>query len=197
MNTPTFKGIVRFKVAGQKALPKWARQAITNALDAAEAPPESLRFQCRIATDARANFESVDLKDGETLTLNKRSNPQFGKNHQGKPYLTVTVIYSGDGESYRLRWVGDAVPPKMQEVAVKHDQGLSVAPVTIGLNLAKAEVTRSHAVKGPANPHTSQRDYKAEHARRQGKDHTPGGVTGIPRRSRRCARITERDLATT
>lgn len=191
MNTPAFKGIVRFKVAGQKALPKWAQQAITNALNAAEAPPESLRFQCRIATDAKANFEHVELKDGETLTLNKRGNPQFGKNHEGKPYLTVTVIYSGDGESYRLRWVGDAVPPKMQEVAVKHDKGLSVAATTIGLNLEKAEVTPSYIPNDVRHP--SRRNYKKENGKRGSRPE--GGFTGRTRAKRRCARITESDLA--
>lgn len=190
MNTPSFKGIVRFKVAGQKALPKWAQQAITNALNAAEAPPESLRFQCRIATDAKLNFERVELGSGETLTLNKRGNPQFGKNRDGLPYLTVTVVYSGDGESYRLRWIGDAVPPKMQSVAVKHDQGLSVAPVVIGLNLARAEVTPSYSANDVRHP--TRRDYKRENGKR-GK-RPEGGFTGITRAKRRCARITESDL---
>lgn len=192
MNTPTFKGLVRFKVAGQKALPKWAQQAITNALAVQETPPESLRFQCRIATDAKANFERVDLADGESLSLSAKGSPQFGKNHEGKPYLTVTVIYSGDGQSYRLRWLGAAVPPKMTEVAVKHDRGLDVRPTTVGLDLAKAEVTptwRANSQRGPAKG----RDYKAEVARRrelraQGADR--------PKRKRRCARITEADLAT-
>lgn len=64
MNTPTLSGIVRFKVAGQKALPKWAQQAITNALSVQEAPPEALRFQCRIATDAKENFSDVALSNG-------------------------------------------------------------------------------------------------------------------------------------
>lgn len=194
MNTPTFEGIVRFKVAGQKALPKWAQQAITNALAVQEAPPEALRFQCRIATDAKENFADVKLDNGERLALSAKGSPQFGKNSDGLPYLTVTVIYSGDGESYRLRWIGNAVPPKMQEVAVMHDKGLAVRATTVGLDLAKAEVTPSHRAKGM--PHPSQRNYKAENALRGDSIGKRGGVSNKPRRRRTCARITESDLAT-
>ena len=193
MNTPTFNGIVRFKVAGQKALAKWAQQAIANALAVQETPPESLRFQCRIATDARENFAEVNLKDGGKLTLHPKSNPQFGKNHEGKVYLTVTVQYSITGETYRLRWIGDAVPSKMVDVAVQHDQGLSVRPTTIGLDLAKAEVTPTYKVGGGGRKHRSVRDYKAEYARRSAGEGVEGGISGIPRRVRRCHRPGEAD----
>ncbi|RBP66369.1 hypothetical protein DFO66_103316 [Brevibacterium sanguinis] len=193
MNTPSFEGVVRFKVAGQKALPRWARQAITNALEVQESPPESLRFQCRIATDARENFAEVKLDDGSSLKLHPRSNPQFGKNNEGRPYLTVTVTHSTSGDTYRLRWIGGAVPSKMQEVAVKHDKGLAVAATTIGLDLSKAEVTPIHLATGI--PHRSKRDYKAENERRgRGARAIPGGVSGVRKRTRHCARITEDDL---
>lgn len=191
MNTPTLNGIVRFKVIGQEALSKWAQKAITNALSVQDSPPEELRYQCRIATDARKNFERVELKGGETLTLNKNSSPQFGKNRDGLPYLTVTVIYSGDGESYRLRWVGKAVPTKMLDVAVKHDQGLAVAPATIGLDLAKAEVTASYSPDDVRRP--ARRDYRTENSKRGSRPE--GGFTGMTRAKRRCQRWTVADSA--
>ena len=193
MNTPTFNGIVRFKVAGQKALSKWAQQAIANALSVQESPPEALRFQCRIATDARENFAEVKLKDGGVLTLHPKSNPQFGKNHEGKVYLTVTVVYSITGETYRLRWIGPAVPPKMIDVAVKHDQGLAVKPAMVGLDLSKAEVTPTYKVGGGGRKHRSTRNYKAEYARRKPGAGVEGGVSGRPRPVRNCHRPGESD----
>lgn len=186
MTTPTFNGRVRFKIAGQEALSKWAQEAIRNALESADAPPESLRFQCRIATDARENFKTIELDGGETLTLSPKGNPQFGKNRDGHPYLTVTLVYSGDGLSYRFRWLGDAVPSKMQQVAVKHDKGQSVRATTVGLDLARAEVTPSWKVNGKTSPPTA-RDWAQERQRK--------GSSGIKRSPRRCGRITDADVS--
>lgn len=183
-------GIVRFKVEGQRALPKWQRNALVAAMGSLDSPPEALRFQCRIAQDAQKNLAFVELENGESLTLHSKARPQFGKDHTGQAYLTATMTYSKDGESYTLRWVGDKVPPKMKEVAVKHDKGEAVSATTIGLNLADAQVMpiwkaqkRSAAVK---------RDHKAENARRSeireaGEKRTRG--------PRSCARITDADLA--
>ena len=192
MNTPTFNGQVRFKIAGQEALSKWAQEAIRNALESADAPPESLRFQCRIATDARNVFSRIELDDGTELTLHPKAQPQFGKNHEGHPYLTVTLAHSKDGETYRFRWIGGAVPKKMQEVAVQHDMGKSVRAVTVGLSLADAEVTPTHKVAGA--PHRSARDLKAEYAKRKDAKGVKGGVSGITRGKRHCGRIVEGDL---
>lgn len=192
MTTPDFAGLVRFKVAGQEALSKWAQEALKNALESADAPPESLRFQCRIATDAKTVFKEIALEDGTSLTLHPKAQPQFGKNRDGHPYLTVTLVHSADGEAYRFRWIGNAVPKKMQEVAVKHDLGKSVRTSTVGLDLSAAEVTP--AARAYGNPHKSERDYKAEYERKKGSEGVKGGVSGKPRGARRCGRITESDL---
>lgn len=186
MSTPNISGTVRFNVEGQKAYPKWAQEAIQNALKSQEAPPESLRFQCRIATDARENFREIKLKDGETLRLHPKSHPQFGKNHKGHPYLTATMTYSGDGENYTIKWVGDAVPTKMQEIAVKHDKGLSVRATTVGLELEKAIITpawKAHK-NGSRTPESVIQDARKRRANNRGR--TP--------KKRTCARMTDRDV---
>lgn len=183
-------GKVPFKVAGQSALPKWMQTALKDALDNAGAPPESLRFQCRIATDAKSNFEKIELANGETLSLHPRSNPQFGKNRSGHAYLTASFTYSGDGQAYTIRWVGDAIPQKMQEVAVKHDKGLSVEPTTIALDLTHASITPTweanrHAAPGLTNVSRAKKraagDERKEPAKRT-------------RGKRNCSRLTDADL---
>lgn len=182
MTLTSIAGKVRFKVEGQQPLTKWARQALANALEV-DSPPESLRFQCRIAQDALKNLAEVKLKDGNTLTLHKKSRPQFGKNKDGHPYLTATMVYSGDGENYTIKWIGDAVPREMQEVAVKHDKGLRVAPMTIDLDLSAAQVLPSWQ----AHAHPKQRDHKKENKSRKDQVRKRG--------PRHCARITDLDLA--
>jgi hypothetical protein len=185
-----FRGIVKFKVKGQERLGKWQREAIRRGLDSPTGPPESLRFQCRIATDARENFERVELPDGSALTLHPRSNPQFGKNRDGLAYLTVTLTHDATGESFRVKWVGDAVPLAMQRVAVAHDEGRQVAPKTIGLNLAKAQFTPVHEANGIA--HRSDRDFASEEARKA--ELRASGVEPRRRSRRQCARLTDADL---
>ena len=191
MTLTNLTGTVKFKVDGQSALPRWMQTALRDALDNAAAPPESLRFQCRIATDAKRNFEKIDLANGETLSLHPRSNPQFGKNRDGHAYLTASFTYSGDGMAYTIRWVGDAVPQKMQEVAVKHDKGLSVKPTVVALDLAQASITPSWKANGHAAPGLTNvsrtREKAAEDGRRQRAKATRG--------KRNCARLTDADLA--
>lgn len=189
MTLTNLTGKIAFKVDGQNALPKWQQQAIRNALEGQQAPPESLRFQCRIASDARENFKEIALNDGETLRLHPRAKPQFGKNNKGQAYLTATMSYSGDGNSYTVKWVGDAVPEKMQRIAVKHDKGLKVGAATVNLDLSKAQVTpsvyvernRRHAQKHPKSLAESRKRYEAKR-----------GATN----NRTCTRLTESDLKT-
>lgn len=191
MTLETIGGIVRFKVEGQRALPKWQRTALADAMGKLAAPPESLRFQCRIATDAQKNLALITLRDGETLTLHHSSRPQFGKDRNGLAYLTVTMTYSGDGENYTLRWIGDAVPPKMKEVAVMHDKGEAVSPTTIGLDLGAAVVVPAWKSEHKKGPSSSTRDHKAELVRR--KELREAG-TDRSRSPRSCARLTDADL---
>lgn len=191
MTLETVNGIVRFKVEGQRALPKWQRNAINGAMSALAAPPEALRFQCRIATDAQKNLALIELSNGETLTLHPKARPQFGKDVKGNAYLTATMTYSGDGESYTLRWIGDAVPSKMQEVAVKHDKGESVSPVTIALDLAGAQILPAWKVQGKKGSSAATRDHKAENARKQELREANAGRL---RKPRSCARLTDADL---
>ena len=193
MNTiPNLVGTIPFRVHGQKALSKFQQEVNARFIAMGGEMPESLRFQCRIATDARENFARIDLPDGETLTLHPKAAPQFGKNRDGHAFLTVTLKYSGDGRGYRFRWIGQNVPRKMQEVAVKHDQGKYVAATTVPLDLAAADVTPSVIVGGygnaPSRAPEKVREY--DRARRARK------AAGVPakRGPRSCARLTADDL---
>lgn len=192
MTTPKFEGIIKFPISGQSALPKWQRDAIKRGMDSLSGPPESLRFTCRIAEDARDVFADIRLDDGTRLRLNPNgAKPQFGKNYRGHPYLTVTLT-DDKGDSYTVKWVGDAVPLAMQETAVKHDQGLAVGRKVVALDLGKANVSPVHKRSG--GKHRSERDYKAETEHR--KSLREAGIEPKPRGHRGvCARITAEDLA--
>lgn len=187
-------GFIRFKVGGQDAIPKWQQTAIRSALDALESPPEELRFQCRIATDAQEAFAHVGLDGGESLTLHHKARPQFGKNADGHAYLTATMVYSGDGQAYTFRWVGGGVPSKMQEVAVKHDKGLAVKPVTIALDLSRAQIAPAWAAHAKPGPSRSVRNYKDETL--IADERKASGKPKRKRAARTCARLTDADLVT-
>lgn len=192
MTLTKLTGFIPFKVAGQEALTKWAQKAISAALDSVDSPPESLRFQCRIATDARENFSLITLPNGETLTLHPKARPQFGKNRDGHAFLTATMIYSGDGLGYRLRWIGNDVPQKMQEVAVKHDKGLAVKPAVVGLDLSKAEITPSWKAHGYEGPKSEA--LRSQARREAGKLGSWDGDRKAKRGKRTCARLTDADI---
>lgn len=184
MSTKKFEGIVPFKVAGQAEVSKGV-QSILKAQIEAGSPPEELRFQCRIAQDARINFGNILLPDGETLTLHSRSFPQFGKTSRGHAYLTATMIYSGDGQTYTFRWVGSAVPREMMKVAVKHDLGKKVTATTVPLDLSKAEVTPA----AKANNNQSRKTYATTYYANRDRSKEP-------KRPRTCGRVVSADLAT-
>lgn len=137
------KGTVRFHIKGQEARPAWERKMLASALNNGQGAPNDLRFQCRIAQDARENFASIPIPGGGTLSIHPKSKPQFGRDRHGEAYLTVVLVDSRDGESYKVRWRGDAVPRKMQEVAVKHDEGKRVAATRVILRWDAAEITPS------------------------------------------------------
>ena len=177
-----------FKVKGQKELPKWQREAIRRGLESESGPPESLRFQCRIATDANENFEGFKAMDGGTFTVHQNARSQFGKDHNDLPYLTVTVTHTGTGESYKVRWEGDAVPVAMQKTAVAHDEGRSVAAKQIALDFNKAKITTAHR----ANSHPRERDNAKEWERRE--ELRAAGIEPKRRRSRHCGRLTSSDV---
>lgn len=190
--TLAIRGTVKFRIAGQEALPKWQQTAVRNALAAEVSPPNELRFQCRIATDARENFAHVPLADGSALNLHPKSKPQFGKNSHGDPYLTVVVVHDKTGQSFRLTWKGAAVPRKMQEVAVKHDQGLRVAACTVAIKLEDAEIAESvntYASKAGTVVTRKNRETADEYAK------YPSRKSGHKPKPRYCARITESDLS--
>lgn len=188
MALTALSGKVSFKVSAQSAMPPWQQKIVREALARDESPPEALRFQCRMAVDARSNFARIDLTNGENISLHPRSKPQFGKNKRGLAYLTVTVVYSGDGESYRLQWAGDAVPKAMKRTAVKHDEGRAVAATTISLDLAKATVQPAWKAHGRPAP-MSARAYSDEYAMRKARD-----PAGREPQARRCARLIKGDL---
>lgn len=181
------KGPVQFAIKGRKAEPKWIQKALKAALDNNIDPDESLRFQCQVAVDARKVFEKIELNDGETFTLHSTSLPQFGKNHRGLAYLTVTGAYSGDGRDYTVRWEGNAIPKEMQRSAVKHDLGLYVKRVVTTLNWEDARITFSTSGKRRGDIEPSTGNIRK---RKNGK--TGGSRTG---RKTRCAgRLCEADL---
>ena len=142
-------GVIRFAIKGQEARSSWERKYLAQAINGGNGAPNDLRFQCRIAQDARENFENIDLPGGGSLTIHPKSKPQFGRDSSGRAYLTVVLVDSRDGESYKVRWLGDAVPRKMQEVAVKHDEGRRVGATRVALRWEDAEITRSEHVSRP------------------------------------------------
>lgn len=147
-------GTVRFAVKGQEARPIWERKMLANAMDNGQGAPNDLRFQCRIAQDARENFERIPIPGGGTLSVHPKSKPQFGRDRNGKPYLTVVLVDSRDGASYKVRWIGEAVPRRMQEVAVKHDEGKRVSATRIALRWQDAEIIPStHVVRDDRTRH--------------------------------------------
>lgn len=165
-------GTVRFAVKGQEARPVWERKMLADALKNGQGAPNDLRFQCRIAQDARENFERIAIPGGGHLSVHPKSKPQFGRDRNGKPYLTVVLVDSRDGESYKVRWLGDAVPRKMQEVAVKHDEGKRVAATRVALRWEDAEITPSeHVVRQGRN------DLAADGNPRVRPDGRTGGKT--------------------
>lgn len=139
------KGTVRFHIKGQEARPAWERKMLASALNNGQGAPNDLRFQCRVAQDARENFASIPVPGG-TLSIHPKSKPQFGRDRNGKAYLTVVLVDSRDGESYKVRWLGDAVPLRMQQVAVKHDEGRRVSATRVALRWQDAEIVPSERV---------------------------------------------------
>lgn len=181
-------GIVRFSIKGQEARPAWERKMLANALNNGQGAPNDLRFQCRIAQDARENFESIQIPGGGTLSIHPKSKPQFGRDRNGMPYLTVVLVDSRDGESYKVRWLGDAVPRKMQEVAVKHDEGKRVAAARVALRWENAEITPSD--------HIERRDRGRQDLDVSGEIRVrPNGRTGGPKPKRCFDRLCATDLS--
>lgn len=177
-------GTIRFSIKGQEARPAWERKMLASALNNGQGAPNDLRFQCRIAQDARENFAEVAIPGGGTLSIHPKSKPQFGRDRNGKAYLTVVLVDSRDGQSYKVRWLGDAVPRKMQEVAVKHDEGKRVGATRVGLRWQDAEITPSeHVVHG-------RRDLDENGQIRV----RPNGRTGGPKKSRCFDRLCATDL---
>lgn len=190
--TPKFSGIIKFRVEGQKALPPFQQELNRRFIAMGGEMPEALRYQCRIAQDARANFETVKLDDGEMLSLHPNTGPQFGKNVHGQAYLTATFTYSGDGKTYRVNWTGHAVPDEMMKVAVKHDLGKYVPRKSIPLDLAQADVRPTWKRHGPSRK-PGNRDYVDEETRRTKSSAQRNAEAKS--RPRHCARYTADDLA--
>lgn len=133
-----FEGFIPFPIKGQEARNKWEQQALQRGIENGMGASQQLRFVCRIATDANEVFSILETSEG-VFMLNPKSKAQFGRNANGNAYLTVGLV-GETGERYRLQWEGDAVPSKMKEVAVKHDEGKKVRAVTVRLDLSKAQV---------------------------------------------------------
>lgn len=180
----SLKGVIRFAIKGQDARLPWERKALAKAIIDGGGAPNDLRFQCRVAQDARDVFAEIPVKGG-VLTIHQKSKPQFGRDQSGRPYLTVVLVDSRDGESYKVRWLGDAIPRKMQEVAVKHDEGKRVSATRVALRWEDAEITRSEHVSRPRHDVTEAGEMRKR----------PDGKTGGTKRTH--GRLCATDLATT
>lgn len=178
-------GTIRFAIKGRDARLSWERKALARAIENGNGAPNDLRFQCQIAQDARETFKSIPVPGG-TLSVHQKSKPQFGRTKNGEAYLTVVLVDSRDGQSYKVRWTGDAVPRKMQEVAVKHDEGRRVAATRVALRWEDAEITLS-----------DKTDHRVRHdVAPTGEVHVrPNGKTGGPKKSRCFDRLCATDLA--
>lgn len=141
MTTTELKGRVVVAVQGQSAQPAWMQNLLKKALDQGNGADQELRFTCRIAQDAKKSFSRIVTDDGEEWVLNPKAAPQFGRNGRGNAYLTLGLVHAETGARVRLTWEGDAVPPKMKEVAVKHDEGKRVGAARIALHLDDATIT--------------------------------------------------------
>lgn len=179
-------GVIKFAIKGRAARLSWERKALARAIQEGGGAPNDLRFQCQIAQDARETFADIPIPGGGTLSLHQKAKPQFGRDSKGEPYLTVTLVDSRDGQSYKVRWTGEAVPRKMQEVAVKHDEGKRVAATRVVLRWQDAEIVPSTKV-----------DNRTRHdVAPTGELHTRAdGSTGGPRKSRCYDRLCATDLA--
>lgn len=143
MSNNRFGGMAKIRIKGQEAEPKWKQRLIQKALQDGTGASKELRYQCRVAQDVNAAFsEGLLLPDGTRIVPRKDSPAHFGRNADGQPYLTIGVTWDLDGADYKLTWVGERVPLKMKEVAVKHDEGKKVGATTVALRLEDAIATR-------------------------------------------------------
>lgn len=103
------------------------------------------------------------------------------------------MMYSKDGQGYRFQWIGEAVPRKMQEVAVKHDGGKAVRATTIPLDFSAALVTPSWKAKGARGPGLSGKAHATEAGR--ARQRALRKASGGKQATRTCSRLTAEDLA--
>lgn len=132
LNDMTFK----LKIGSQTAINKSLRKKLA-AVDTSDFDG-SLRFTCRVAQDMNKTLEE-QLPDG--WTPNRSARAQFGKDFEGKPYLTVGVV-DNNNEAWRIRWTGKAIPRKLAEVAVKHDTGSAVRATVVPMPVTSAQVIK-------------------------------------------------------
>lgn len=182
------KGKIKFDIAGQEALPKAMQNLLRKALDNGDGADQSLRHQCRIAEDAKRVFAGIEIA-GDEYSINPKATPQFGRDYHGLAYLTVSLIRKSDDSRVQIRWEGEAVPRKMQEVAVKHDEGRKVAPTVVSLDLGAATI-REVDQRTPARE-AAKRNYE------QRQRETNGGVprTTLASRKPRYGRLCAADLS--
>lgn len=169
--TTELKGRVVVAVQGQSAQPTWMQNLLRKALNHGAGADQELRFTCRIAQDAKKAFERITTEDGEEWILNPKATPQFGRNQRGNAYLTLGLISTDTGERIRLTWEGRAVPSKMKEIAVKHDEGRRVGATRIALPLETAKITEI----------VQQTDESSRQRKRRYEAKTGRGAAGVPR----------------
>lgn len=131
---------LKVHVQGQNPMTAGQRQLLKNAFKDGVDLPTSLRFTCRIAEDVKLTIGDGIEFDGQVYKLNPAATPQFGKNKDGHAFLSFSLNRESDGKFFGFSWVGDAVPYKMKQVAVKHDLGEPVRACSIKLSFADAKV---------------------------------------------------------
>lgn len=137
-------GTVKVPVSATAARPEWERKLLLAALANGEGASKQLRYVCRIAMDANEAFARIMVRKGDRAIeyrLDPQTKAQFGRNKRDLPFLTLGLVNQETGDKYQLNWEGDNVPLKMQELAVRHDEGVAVRACTISLDLQKARVT--------------------------------------------------------
>lgn len=187
MTNIEFGGGLRIDIAGQ-ALSKAHQAIIQKALATGMQQDERVvRYSCRIAQDANAAIAAgiVDNQGGLWMP-NPNARAQFGKAHDGEPFLSFGVLNESTGKRRSIRFVGDSVPTKMMEVAVRHDEGRDVRPTSITLNMSNALVYETGNKDGKGR---AKKDKRGNHDRdKNGKPYARG-----PRRTH--GRLCSADLA--
>jgi hypothetical protein len=100
-----------------------------------------------VAADVKAAIGDGFLVEDVLYMPNMASTPHFGKNKDGQASLTFGLTRATDGERFTFKWIGDAVPHVLLELAVKHDEGARAPQATVALEFDAAEVYETNEAR--------------------------------------------------